>query len=285
MTDVHASVRRRIPAYRHGLLEPEGAQEVRAHLRDCADCRAAFEPFREHTEDEETRPGHVPISLISRWDVLAPRLADAERALIEGHFEACERCRTSREFGRTLRAARRPERTRTRRGWMGFGTAAIAAIAAAVAIVVLRDKPAPDIAPAPHVEQAAPKTSPSAATAPVRAGTVALASPSRGGSTQAVRVPRGATVLPIRVPPLLGVGPDARITIRVDGPGGVPFGQAELAHRALFGDAAPAALEAQAPEGPLPPGRYRVFVVSDVPDPQVPGTFEGAEYGFELGLQ
>ena len=64
MSDLHASVRNRIPAYRHGLLEIEGAQEVRAHLRDCAECRAAFEPFREHTEDEENRPGHVPIALI-----------------------------------------------------------------------------------------------------------------------------------------------------------------------------------------------------------------------------
>ena len=285
MADLHASVRSRIPAYRHGLLDAEGAQEVRAHLRECADCRAAFEPFLDRTEDEETRPGHVPIALISRWDVFAPRLADAERALLEGHFEACERCRTSREFGRALREGQRPDRPRARKGWMGFGGAAIAAVAAAVVVMALRERPARRIAPAPPMEQSTRKPLPAVAPAPVRAAIVALASPTRGGTEPIVRVPRGATVLPIRVPPLLGVGPDALIRIRAFGPSGVPFGHAELAHRALFGDAAEPALDARAPHGPLPPGHYRVVVVSDVPDPQVPGSFEGAEYGFDLGLQ
>ena len=110
-----------------------------------------------------------------------------------------------------------------------------------------------------------------------------LTSPSRGGLAPIVRVPRGATLLPIRVPPLLGVGPDARIRIRIDGPGGVSYGHAELAHRMLFGEAAPPALEAHAAVGPLPAGHYRVAVVSDVPDPHAPGSFEGAEYDFELG--
>jgi len=283
MADVHAGVLKRIPAYRHGLLEPAGAQEVRAHLRECADCRAAFEPFRELSEDEETRPGHVPIALISRWDVLEPRLADSERALLEGHFQACERCRASREFGRTLRAARRPERPRSRPGWWGFGTGAIAALMVIAAIVVLREPPAPRRA-IPQ-EQAARKTAPGVAPAPMRAGTLALASPSRGDSAPIVRVPLGATILPIRVPPLLGIGPDARIRIRAFGPGGVSFGHAELAHRALFGEAAAPALDAHAPEGPLPAGHYRVVVVSDVPNPQVPGSFEGAEYGFDLNPQ
>lgn len=282
MADVHAGVLKRIPAYRHGLLEAEGAQEVRAHLRECDDCRAAFEPFVDPTEDEDTRPGHVPIALISRWDVFAPRLAEAERALLEGHFEACERCRTSREFGRSLRAARRPDQGRSRRGWMGFGAAAMAALAAVVTIVVLREKAGPRVVPAPAVEQQAP---PSVAPAPVRAQVVALEGTSRGGAGQLVRIPRGATVLPIRVPPLLGVGPDARIRIRAFGPSGASFGHAELAHNALFGDAAPVALDAQAPDGPLPAGRYRVVVVSDVPNPHVPGSFEGAEYGFEVGLK
>jgi len=283
MADVHAGVLKRIPAYRHGLLEPEGAQEVRAHLRECDGCRAAFEPFRDMTEEEETRPGHVPIALISRWDVFEPRLADSERALLEGHFEACERCRASREFGRTLRAARRPERPRSRPGWLGFGTAAIAALTVALAIVVLREKPAPRSAiPGEH---AARTTSAGVAPAPVRAGTLALASPSRGDAAPIVQVPRGATILPIRVPPLLGIGPDARIRIRAFGPSGVSFGHAEFAHRALFGEAAPPALDARAPAGPLPPGHYRVVVVSDVPNPQVPGSFEGAEYGFDLASQ
>jgi len=281
MADVHASVLKRIPAYRQGLLEAEGTQEVRAHLRECADCRATFEPFRDSTEDEETRPGHVPIALISRWDVFAPRLADAERALLEGHFAACERCRTSREFGRSLRAARRPERPRSRPGWFGFGTAAIAALTVVAAIAVLRERPAPRTAV--PVEPSARKTSPDVAPAPVRADILALASPSRGGLAPIVRVPRGASILPIRVPALLGVGPDARVRIRIDGPGGLSFGHSELAHKDLFGEAAPPALEAHAAEGPLPTGHYRVVVVSDVRDPHAPGSFEGAEYDFELG--
>jgi hypothetical protein len=155
----------------------------------------------------------------------------------------------------------------------------MAAVAAVVTLVVLREKPAP--LPAPQVEQAAPAPLP----APVRAQVVALAGPTRGGPGQRVRIPRGASVLPIRVPPLLGVGPDARVRIHAFGPGGVSFGHAELAHGALFGEAAPPALDAQAPDGPLPAGHYRVVVVSDVPNPHVPGSFEGAEYGFEVGLE
>lgn len=88
-----------------------------------------------------------------------------------------------------------------------------------------------------------------------------------------VDIPAGSTLLPIRVPPLLGVGPDARVRIRVEGPGGADFGRVELANRQLFGTAAAPAIEARAPDGPLPGGRYRVTVA---------GGGESATYGFAL---
>src|SRR5690348_6618578 len=112
MSDVHARMRRLVPAYRLGLLDGTRALELRAHLRDCAECRALFGEFLEPTDDEATRPGHVQIGLIARWERLAPQLAEGERSLLEEHFAGCDSCREAREFARGLRAAHRPKRSR-----------------------------------------------------------------------------------------------------------------------------------------------------------------------------
>ena len=69
MGSAHALAR--ITAYRLGLLEPEETLEVREHLRACDTCREAFEPFRDLSEEEERRPGHLPIALLTRWDAFA----------------------------------------------------------------------------------------------------------------------------------------------------------------------------------------------------------------------
>jgi hypothetical protein len=82
---------------------------------------------------------------------------------------------------------------------------------------------------------------------------------------------------------LLGVRPEARIRIDVTGPGGGAYGHAEIEHRRLFGEAAPPAVNAVAPDGEaLPAGHYDVSAVSDAADPDVPGQLERADYGFDL---
>jgi len=263
------------------LLEPDEALEVREHLRACDPCRDAFEPFRELSDEEGRRPGHLPIALITRWDTFAPLMTEDERTCLEEHFASCPRCREGRAFARLIPDMPSRDAAPTRRAWLGIGTG-LAAVLAAAAIVVLRghspstlaSKPAPVTTPV-----AMPKVEPAILKAP----TLSLSGIDRGSSTEVVvRVPKGSTVLPIRVPPLLGVRPDARIRIRVEGPGGVDYGRAELAHRKLFGTGQTPSLEAQAPSGPLKEGEYRVHVTSNVANPQAPGGFEGAEYGFDL---
>ena len=280
MSDAHALAR--IPAYRLGLLEPDEAVDVREHLRACGACRDAFEPFREPSDEEERRPGHLPIALITRWDAFAPLMAEDERTCLEEHFASCPRCREGRAFARLLPDLRTRQAASERRRWLGFGTA-IAAVLAAAAIVVLRGQTPSTLSSKPAPAVPAPVVIPNVEVPVLKAPTLSLAGIERGRTTErVVRVPKGSIVLPIRVPPLLGVGPDARIRIRVEGPGGVDYGRAELVHRNLFGTSAAPSLDAQAPSGPLKEGEYRVHVTSNVANPQAPGGFEGAEYGFDL---
>jgi hypothetical protein len=288
-----------IPAYRLGLLDAEEALVLRAHLRACATCRDAFEPYTELTDDEVEHLGHLSLGLLSRWDHVMECAPEPLRRLLEAHVADCARCREARDFSRSMRASRRPRARR--KAWLGFGTAAIAAIVAAVVVVTLRT---PEKRPVKDPEPTALGTTsdPDPATPGtigarvardpglsrvvrprgVRARTLTIASTERSGAGRIVEVPAGADILPIRVPPLLGVGPDARIKIRVDGPGGVPFGRAEVRHRTLFGSTGAPTLEARAPDGPLPAGHYRVEVVSDSPDSLLPGGFERADYEFDL---
>jgi hypothetical protein len=269
----------RIPAYRLGLLEPSEALAVREHLRTCEECRETFEPFRALSDEEERRPGHLPIALITRWEQFAPLLSNDERECLEEHFASCPRCTEGRAFARLIPEMPRLEAAPARRAWLGFGTG-LAAVLVAAAILVLRQP-----SPTPLVKSPAPAAAPvplPTVGMVLRAPLLTLAGIDRGGAGLVVRVPKGATVLPIRVPPLLGVGPDARIRVRVEGPGGVEFGRTELAHKKLFGTSTTPSLEAQAPGGPLPEGMYHVLVTSNVPNPQAPRGFEGAEYRFDL---
>ncbi len=300
----HKAVHARFQAYRLGLLNAATTQELREHLRACASCLAAFEPFGELSSEEEERPGHVPLALLVLDDGRLAALPGAERALIEEHVTRCERCAGSRAFAARMRAAGPPRQSRSRLRWrLGFGAAAGAAVVAALALGVLRDRPTgrirgdespppgrrtasaspspPEAPSARTFHQIAPPPNPARPSVPI----VQLGGTVRSGGGQVVRVPVGTAKLSLRVPPLLGVGPTARVRIDVTGPGGAALGHAALAHRALFGEHAPPAIEARAPEGSaLRPGPYAVHVMSDEPDPALPGAFEQAEYGFRLEL-
>ena len=166
-----------IPAYRLGWLEPDETLDVREHLRAGADCRNAFEAYREPSDEEERRSGHLPIALLARWDAFAPLLTEDERTCLETHLGACPRCTESRAFARL--AAELPEQAvaPARRAWLGFGTAAMAAVLAVAVVVSLRERPAPH----------APASTPAPVAVP-RAQAPALRAPSDAASTR--RAPR-----------------------------------------------------------------------------------------------
>jgi DNA-directed RNA polymerase specialized sigma24 family protein len=270
----------RIPAYRLGLLEASEALDVREHLRSCEECRQAFEPLVALSDEEEKRPGHLPIALITRWDTFAPLLTEDERACLEEHFESCPRCKEGRAFARLIPDMPELRSAPARRAWLGFGTGPRGG---ARGRRDLRVAPTPaDSARDPCAFAGRDDGSASdRRDGPARAAPHARGRRSRRSGHRGPRAeghdrpshPRAAA---------LGVGPDARIRIRVEGPGGVEFGHAEFAHKRLFGTSETPSLDAQAASGPLPEGVYRVLVTSDVPNRQAPRGFEGAEYGFDL---
>jgi anti-sigma factor RsiW len=89
----------RLPWYLNGSLAPEERSETRAHLADCADCRAAL---------AETRIGyrifsaHVPSEALVdyAWD-RTPEGIDS--GLVERHLEDCPECAADLELIRTSR--------------------------------------------------------------------------------------------------------------------------------------------------------------------------------------
>ena len=76
-----------------GLLPESAADELRAHLADCTECRDAFSELTSR-EPWESRAGeHLPAAMIAKWDRVRGELRGLERELVRGHLERCEDCR------------------------------------------------------------------------------------------------------------------------------------------------------------------------------------------------
>lgn len=93
--DPHDWVRRRLAAWRSGLLEEAEAARVDSHLADCADCRALADAFAAEPAGEAGT--HVAASLLADWPRAREALRGLERALVRRHLERCAECRQDLE--------------------------------------------------------------------------------------------------------------------------------------------------------------------------------------------
>ena len=87
----HRWARARLAASRLGLLGEADEARLRAHLVACEACREAAEPSEE--EPGTAADGHVPATLVARWDRARHELRGLERALVRRHLERCAGCR------------------------------------------------------------------------------------------------------------------------------------------------------------------------------------------------
>jgi hypothetical protein len=293
----HAGIRRQFDRLRFGLLDEQAVQEIRAHLRDCAECRLAFDEFATPTEEEQERFGHVPDHVLAAWEREAPLLPVALRDELEAHLSACAECRGSLEF---VRANAHPT-LRVRRSWvvpvLGGYSAGITALAATLLVLVLgRHGPStrPTGTQAPrdtmtgeqHLPNPSPK--PSAGEGPASGGLAVGPAPRvidlSGAARSAGGVPESSAFTPsviLELPPLLGVPPQARITVQIFDATGKKLLEHVMKQSDLLASGQ-GRLELRAVGGTLAAGTYVVRVTSDTPNPLLPGEFESAEYRFRL---
>jgi len=93
--DTHLWVRRRLAAWRGGVLDEREQARLEAHLAECADCRALAGEFADPPAGEAGT--HVAASLIARWPRAQQSLRGLERTLVRRHLERCVECRQDLE--------------------------------------------------------------------------------------------------------------------------------------------------------------------------------------------
>ena len=94
--DPHAWVRRRLAAWRSGLLPDEDSLSVASHLETCPDCKDLAETFPRSAGAHPE--AHIPASVIAEWKQAQTGLRGLERALVRRHLERCEACRQDLEL-------------------------------------------------------------------------------------------------------------------------------------------------------------------------------------------
>jgi hypothetical protein len=294
----HRWARARLAASRLGLLGEADEARLRAHLVACEACREAAEPLEE--EPGTAVEGHVPATLVARWDRARHELRGLERALVRRHLERCAGCREDLAAAghaaelavvpglewdagedlpdrRVAGEEREPAPRRLvlqpaaaapwrRRDRLLAGWATLATAAALVLLVPVLRQPMPLQWP-----QDAPGTvSPPAVPAPplsltldVAGAAHALRSPSRDGeaAAQVLRLGDSTVVVALAVPPVLAPAGSAATLELLDADG-----------RALARAVCPlgrlqpgGAVLLRAGGAPVPPGAY-VLRVTTAPD-------------------
>lgn len=89
----HSWTRRRLVAFAARLLDDVDEQRFRRHLDGCGSCWFALGAITEDPRPEEARDGHIPASVLARWERAGDDLAGLERALVRRHLARCESCR------------------------------------------------------------------------------------------------------------------------------------------------------------------------------------------------
>lgn len=86
--------RKRILAWRTGFLV-DTAEEERFLIMLTTDpeCRQQAEMFRDQRSDEARADGHIPSSIVARWNEARVSLKGLERVLVARHLRDCSDCR------------------------------------------------------------------------------------------------------------------------------------------------------------------------------------------------
>jgi len=93
--DTHLWVRRRLLAWRAGMLDGAEAGRIEAHLADCAECRATADALAPASAGDAGT--HLAASLVAAWPRAQQSLRGLERALVRHHLERCAECRQDLE--------------------------------------------------------------------------------------------------------------------------------------------------------------------------------------------
>jgi hypothetical protein len=85
-------------AHHAGLLKDADAIRFEEHISRCRTCRDAWEKYRQVDEEDAQPPnGHIPTSLMARWETVRDELRGLERAMVRQHLERCADCRQDLE--------------------------------------------------------------------------------------------------------------------------------------------------------------------------------------------
>lgn len=89
----HAWFCKRVAAFTAGLLDESEEGRFQEHLSMCERCREALETYSARSASRDPDAGHIPASLMARWDEARLTLRGLERLLVREHLEQCADCR------------------------------------------------------------------------------------------------------------------------------------------------------------------------------------------------
>jgi len=94
----HSWLRKRLAAYRSGVLSEQEEARFLRHLESCSECRGALAAFAEEAAPIETIEGHLPTGIVARWEEAHQLLRGLERRLVRQHLAECASCRQDLEL-------------------------------------------------------------------------------------------------------------------------------------------------------------------------------------------
>ncbi len=89
----HTWTRRRLAAFAARLLDEAEEARFRRHLDACGSCSIALVAISEDPRPDDAREGHLPASVLARWEQAGDDLVGLERAMVRRHLERCDGCR------------------------------------------------------------------------------------------------------------------------------------------------------------------------------------------------
>jgi hypothetical protein len=95
--DPHHWFRIRLDAHALGLLDEHEDARFEEHARTCERCREAMKLHAEGTGSPWAHEGHIPASIMARWDHARTHLRGLPRQLVRAHLESCTECRQDLE--------------------------------------------------------------------------------------------------------------------------------------------------------------------------------------------